>query len=144
MTTTVSVAGNLTRDPELRFTAGGQAVCSFGIAVNRGKDKPGEFFDVTVWEQQGENVSESLEKGDRVIVTGRLSQRSWETDDGSKRSKVEIVAYEVGPSLRWATVTGIERAAKDGDAGSGGVGSGKRQAAAPRQEVTYEYGDEPF
>lgn len=147
MSTSVSVTGNLTRDPELRFTQGGQAVCSFGIAVNRGKDKPGEFFDVTVWEEQAECVAESLTKGDRVMVIGRLSYRTWETDGGDKRSKVEIVAYEVGPSLRWARVTGIEKLQR-GDGGGSidnpvGRGSGQRRGPA-RQEVTYDYGDEPF
>lgn len=142
MSTTVTLAGNLTRDPELRFTPGGQAVCNFGIAINRGKDKPGEFFDVTVWEEQAETVSESLAKGDRVVIVGRLQQRSWETDAGDKRSKVEVVAYEVGPSLRWARVPTIEKLIK-GDTGGApaGRGSGGRPA---RQEVSYDYGDEPF
>lgn len=144
MSTTVTLTGNLTRDPETRFTPGGQAVTNFGIAVNRGKDKPGEFFDITAWEELGENVADSLQKGDRVIVTGRLQQRSWETDAGDKRSKVEVVAYEVGPSLRWATVDGITKQTNSSDSGGGrpvGRSSGR---SSGRQEQTYDYGDEPF
>lgn len=108
---TITVVGNLTRDPELRFTASGIAVANFSVAVNRRWqnkatnewEEQASFFDVTVWEQLAENVAESCTKGARVIVTGRLEQRSWETEQGDKRTKVEIVADEVGPSLRWAT-----------------------------------------
>ena len=103
---TVTVVGNVTRDPELRFTQNGAAVASFGLAWNRktqdGEDQP-SFFDVTCWRQLAENVSESLVKGSRVIVYGRLEQRSWETQDGDRRSKVEIIADDVAPSLKWAT-----------------------------------------
>jgi len=118
MDTHVTIVGNMTRDAELRFTPAGTAVASFGIAVNKRKkdgdqwvDDGAEFFDVTCWKQLAENVAESIEKGTRVVVTGRLQQQSWETDDGQKRSKVQIVADEVGPSLRWATceVTKTER-----------------------------------
>lgn len=112
MTTTVTVAGNITRDPELRFIASGAAVATFGVAVSsRRKDASGNwvdgdtsFFDVTCWRDLAENVAESLTKGVRVVVVGRLQQRTWETKDGDKRSKVEVVADEVGVSLRWATV----------------------------------------
>ena len=107
----VTVVGNVTRDPELRFTASGQATASFGLAVNRvwndrqtnEKKEAVSFFDIVCWREMAENASESLSKGARVLVTGRLEQRSWETPDGDKRSKIEIVADEVGPSLRWAT-----------------------------------------
>src|SRR4029077_11745317 len=99
------------RDPELRFTATGQATTSFGVAVNRRWqnrqtnewEEATSFFDVVCWRELADNVAESLGKGARVIVTGRLEQRSWETQEGDKRSKVEIVADEVAPSLRWAT-----------------------------------------
>ena len=108
---TVTVVGNVTRDPEMRFTAGGAGVASFGVAVSR-RFKKGDaweeqtsFLDVTCWRDLAENVVDALTKGTRVIVTGRLEQRSWESDSGEKRSKVEIVADEVGPSLRWATAT---------------------------------------
>lgn len=119
---TVTVVGNVTRDPELRYTAGGQAVASFGVAVSRRWKRDDEwqeqtsFFDVSCWREQAENVVESIAKGTRVVVTGRLEQRSWQTDSGETRSKVEIVADEVAPSLRWATaqVTRNERRGGDG------------------------------
>lgn len=109
----VILAGNLTRDPELRYTQSGQATCSFGLAINRSwtdnttkeRKEVVSFFDVIVWQDMAENIAESLSKGDRVVVSGRLEQRSWETPEGDKRSKVEVVADEVGPSLRWATAT---------------------------------------
>ena len=108
---TVTVIGNVTRDPELRFTPSGQAIATFGLAVNRRWQNKAtqeweeqvSFFDVKCWSQMAENVAESVPRGTRVIVTGRLEQRSWETDNGEKRSKVEIVADEIAPSLRWAT-----------------------------------------
>ena len=107
----ITIVGNCTRDPELRFTASGQANASFGVAVNRRWqnrqtnewEEAVSFFDVVCWRQLAENVAESITKGSRVIVTGRLDQRSWETQDGDKRSKVEIVADEIGPSLNYAT-----------------------------------------
>jgi single-strand DNA-binding protein len=108
---TATLIGNITRDPELRFTASGQAIASFGIAVNRRWQKNGEwveqtsFFNVSAWGQLGENVAESLGKGTRVVVYGRLEQREYETKEGEKRSVVEIVADDVAPSMRWATVT---------------------------------------
>ena len=107
---TVTIAGNLTRDPELRFLDGGAATAGFGIAVSRrwfDKTKNDwnevtSFFDVVCWRTLADNVAETLKKGDRVIVTGRLEQRSWEKD-GEKRSKVEIVADEVASSLKFAS-----------------------------------------
>ncbi|GIU84662.1 MAG: hypothetical protein KatS3mg008_1437 [Acidimicrobiales bacterium] len=118
---TVTVVGNVTRDPELRYTPSGQAVCTFGVAVNRrwqnkqsgDWEEDTSFFDVTCWAQLAENVVESLQKGTRVLVTGRLDQRSWDTQDGERRSKVEIVAEEVGPSLRFATAK-VERVSTSG------------------------------
>ena len=101
------VIGNLTADPELRFTQSGKPVASLTVAVNRkkGDDEHTSFIDVTAWDSLAENVSESLQKGDRVVVTGRLEQRSWETPEGDRRSKLEVVADEIGPSLRWATAS---------------------------------------
>ena len=120
----VTLVGNITRDPELRFTPSGQATASFGLAVNRRWqnrqtqewEEATSFFDVVCWREQAENASESLTRGSRVIVTGRLEQRSWETPEGDKRSKVEVIADEIGPSLRWATatVTKNERRGPDG------------------------------
>lgn len=115
---TVTLVGNLARDPELRYTTGGRGVCSFGLAVNRrwknNQDEWTEqvsFFNVVCWADLGEHVAESLVKGNRAIVTGRLEQREYETREGAKRSVVELVADAVGPDLRWATavVTRIER-----------------------------------
>src|ERR671929_1062658 len=108
---TVTLVGNITRDPELRFTNTGQATATFGLAVNRSwvdrqsneRRESTSFFDVVCWREMAENVSESLQKGSRVVVTGRLEQRSWETPEGERRSKIEVIADEVGPSLRWAT-----------------------------------------
>jgi single-strand DNA-binding protein len=153
---TVTVVGNITRDPELRFTPSGQAIATFGIAVNRRWqnrqtqewEEAVSFFDVTAWAQLGENVSESLTKGTRVVVTGRLDQRSWETQDGDKRSKIEIVADEVAPSLRWASAQVVrnERRSADGPARSGGGnGGGAGQAPPPAAPpADYNYDEEPF
>jgi single-strand DNA-binding protein len=154
----VHVVGNITRDPELRFTPTGQARATFGLAVNRRWqnrqtqewEEQTSFFNVTCWGDLGDNVSESLSKGARVIVTGRLEQRSWETPEGEKRSVVEIVADEVGPSLRWATaqVTRTERKGP-GEGGFGGGGGGGGQQSRPAQNTApagdnYGYDEEPF
>lgn len=120
---TVTLVGNLTRDPELRFTPAGKAVATLGLAVNRRFQRQGSneweeqtsFFNVVCWEQLGENVAESLHKGDRIIVTGELQQRSWETDGGEKRSTVEVKADEIGPSMRWATASVVKNTRRAGD-----------------------------
>ena len=116
---TITVVGNLTRDPELRYTPTGQAVVKFGIAVNRFyTNRNGErveqtdFFNVNAWRSVAVNVAESLTTGARVLVTGRLQARNWETEDGQKRSTVEIEAEEVAASLRFATVA-ITKARQD-------------------------------
>lgn len=133
---TVTIVGNLTRDPELRFTAGGKGIASFGVAVNRRWQQGGEwqekvsFFNVTAWDTLGENIAASLTKGTRVIVTGRLEQREYETQQGEKRNVVEIVADEIGPSLRWARAE-VERIARDSGGNSGGSsGSGSASGGA--------------
>ncbi|HMJ76650.1 MAG TPA: single-stranded DNA-binding protein [Iamia sp.] len=126
----VTLTGNITRDPELRFTPSGQAVATFGLAVNRRWqnrqtnewEEQVSFFDVKCWAQMAENVSESLGRGTRVVVSGRLEQRSWETDNGDKRSKVEVVADEIAPSLRWATAQVTKNERTDGASGGGGGG----------------------
>ena len=112
----VTVVGNLTDDPELRYTPNGAAVCKFRIAVNRRmpdgaggwKDGEASYFSVNCWRSLAENVAETLTRGTRVVVSGRLQYRAWENQDGEKRSAVEIEADEIGPSLRWATAR-IER-----------------------------------
>lgn len=104
----ITLIGNVTRDPELRHTQGGRVVAGFGLAVNRRYQANGEwqestsFFDIVVWGGLGENTAKTVEKGHRVVVVGRLEQRSWDTDSGERRSKHEVVAEDIGPSLRWA------------------------------------------
>lgn len=102
---TFTVTGNLVHAPELRFGPSGAAVAKFTVAENRKyKDEEStHFFDCVAFGSLAENVSESLEKGARVVVTGKIEQRSWTNDNGDKRSKLEVVADEVGPSLRWAS-----------------------------------------
>jgi single-strand DNA-binding protein len=143
---TITLVGNLTRDPELRFTTGGRGVASFGIAVGRRYQVNGEwqeqtsYFNITAWGQLGENAAATLAKGSRVIVTGRLEQREYTTRDGDKRTAIEVVADELGPSLRWATAQ-VER-----QSGQGG-GGGNRNAnsgAANRGDDPYMGDEEPF
>ncbi|MDE0803915.1 MAG: single-stranded DNA-binding protein [Acidimicrobiales bacterium] len=144
---TVTIIGNVTRDPELRYLNSGTALASFGVAWNnRYKDRNGEqveetsFFDVTCWRDLADNVAESISKGDRVIIYGRLDQRSWETQEGDKRSKVEIQADEVAPSLRWATAQ-VNKIRRDGPSGGGGNAGGP----PPRNEPpAYDDAEEPF
>ena len=125
---TVTITGSLTRDPELRFTQGGRGVATIGVAVNYRFQRNNEwveevsFFNVTAWGSLGENAAASLTKGARVIVTGRLQQRSYETQQGEKRSVVEIVADEIGPSLRWATAQVEKTSRSDASGGQGGQG----------------------
>ncbi len=111
---TVTIVGNLTSDPEMRFTPNGVAMVKISIAVNRRRfnrdtnsweDTEASFFNAVCWRDLAENVSESLRKGNRVVITGRLEQRSWETQEGERRSVVEVQVDEIGPSLRWATAS---------------------------------------
>jgi single-strand DNA-binding protein len=101
----VSFAGNLTDDPEIRSTEAGIARAIFRVAVSGRRDQEPSFFTVIVWRDQAEHAAQSLSKGSRVVVLGRLQQRTWTAEDGSARSTVEVVAEELGPSLRWATAT---------------------------------------
>jgi single-strand DNA-binding protein len=111
MSNTTTVTGNLTREPEIRYTREGVASTLLSLAVNRRWEnretreweESTSFFDVVCWRELAENAALSLAKGMRVMVSGRLEQRTWENDEGERRSKVEIVADEVGPSLRFAT-----------------------------------------
>jgi single-strand DNA-binding protein len=127
MDTFVTVVGNLVDDPELRSSANGNAVANFRVAVTQrvqdgGAWRDGEtsFFRVAAWREQATHLADSLRKGDRVMVLGRLQQRSWETPDGERRSVAEIEADEVGASLKWATAK-VERAAiRDGGVRSPG------------------------
>jgi single-strand DNA-binding protein len=101
----VSFAGNLTDDPELRHTEGGIARATFRVAVSGRREQEPSFFTVIVWRDQAEHATQSLSKGSRVVIVGKLQQRSWTAEDGSARSTVEVLAEELGPSLRWATAT---------------------------------------
>jgi single-strand DNA-binding protein len=146
----ITLVGNITRDPELRFTPSGQPTATFGLAVNRrwqnkqtqDWEEATSFFDVVCWREMAENASESLQKGSRVIVTGRLEQRSWENQEGEKRSKIEVVADEIGPSLRWATAE-VKKNDRRGPSDGGGSGGG----GSPARSVANEppaYDEEPF
>jgi len=163
---TVTIVGNLTRDPEIRYTTGGAAKASFGVAVSRRWqnrqsqewEEQTSFFNVVCWREMAENVAESLGKGSRVMVTGRLEQRSWETENGDKRSVVEIVADEVGPSLRWATAAVNRNERRGGGAGSagggsdfggagtsgGGGGTSSPSGGGGQSEPNDDFGEEPF
>jgi single-strand DNA-binding protein len=133
--TIITVVGNLTADPELRFTPSGAAVANFTVAStprtfdrqsNEWKDGEALFMRCNVWRQAAENVAESLTRGARVVVTGRLKQRSFETREGEKRTVVELEVDEIGPSLRYATakVNKVSRGSGGGDFGGGGGGGG--------------------
>jgi single-strand DNA-binding protein len=131
--TVITVVGNLTNDPELRFTPSGAAVASFTVAstpryldkaTNEWKDGDALFLRCSVWRQAAENVAESLQRGARVIVTGRLKQRSFETKEGEKRTVIEVEVDEVGPSLRYATAKVNKTQRSGGSGGGGGFGGG--------------------
>jgi len=149
---TVTLVGNLTKDPELRYTTGGRGVASFGLAVNRRYMVNNEwqeqvsFFNVVAWADLGENAAASLNKGNRVVVTGRLEQRSYETREGEKRNITEVIADDLGPSLRWAQaqIERISRDSADGGGFSGGGGnSGGGGAAKAAPDPVYGE-EEPF
>jgi single-strand DNA-binding protein len=130
--TTITVIGNLTDDPELRFTPSGAAVAKFRVAstprfmdkaTNEWKDGDPLFLACTVWRQAAEHVAESLQRGARVIVSGRLRQRSYETREGEKRTVIELEVDEIGPSLRYATAK-VQKMARSGGGGGGFGASG--------------------
>ena len=152
--TVITVIGNLTADPELRFTPAGAAVATFTVAstprrfnaqTNQWEDGEALFLRCNIWRQAAENVAESLTKGSRVIVNGRLKQRSYETREGEKRSVIELVVDEIGPSLKYATAkvnrsgrgdnqggapVGAPSGGRGGYGGQGGQGGGYGAAAA--------------
>jgi single-strand DNA-binding protein len=146
--TTITVVGNLTADPELRFTPSGAAVANFTVAStpriydrqsSEWKDGEALFLRCNIWREAAENVAESLTRGSRVIVTGRLKQRSFETREGEKRTVFEVEVDEIGPSLRYATAK-VNKASRSGGGGGGfggggggGGGGGSRPAAAAAQ-----------
>jgi single-strand DNA-binding protein len=124
----VTIVGNVTDDPELRFTPSGLPVATFTVAVNtrirkndQWEDRTDGFFRCSCWRDMAENVAESLTKGTRVMVVGRIQEQRWEDQEGGKRSRVEIQVDEVGPTLRWATVQ-VTKSQRSGGSGSGGGG----------------------
>ena len=144
----ITLVGNLVQNPELRYTAGGSAAMSLSVAYNRTwtnktsgeKEEAVSFFRIQAWGTLAENVAETLQKGDRIIVNGRLEQRTWEDTDGTKKSSVEIVADDIAPSLRYAsaTVTRNERVERSDGA------SAPRAAAKPKAKpaaASYGYDD---
>lgn len=151
---TVTLVGNLTRDPELRFTTGGRGVASFGLAVSRRYQQNGEwqeqtsYFNIVAWGQMGENAAATLTKGMRVLVTGRLEQREYTTREGDKRTAIEINADEIGPSLRWATAQ-VERTPREGGQGGGDFGGSRGGGRGGNNNGGgdfggFDSGEEPF
>jgi single-strand DNA-binding protein len=156
-TNSITISGNITREPEMRYTPSGVSKVTFGVAVNRSWrnqntqewEEQTSFFNVVAWRQLAENAGSTLTKGTRVVVSGRLEQRSWETEQGEKRSIVEVVADDIAPSLRFATaeIHKVERSGPDG-----GGGGGRRPAPAQTPAAGgggggnnyHEYGEEPF
>jgi len=148
----VMLVGNLTDDPELRFTPNGAAVANFRLAVtprvrdgDAWRDGETSFFRVNVWRQQAENVAESLQKGARCVVVGRLRSRTWETPEGEKRSATEVEADEVAPSLKFATAK-VERISRGSGGGGGGDwsgGGGNQGQSSGGQTGGGQFNDEP-
>ena len=146
----ITVVGNVTRDPELKFLNSGQAALKLSIAVNRRWqnrqtqewEERVSYFEVVGYGAMAENAANSLTKGARVIVSGRLEQRSWETENGDKRSIVEINADEIGPSLKWATAVVTRTPRAEGS----NFQSSDRPAVAPRanEPNSYAFDEEPF
>ena len=147
---TITVVGNVTRDPELKFLNSGQAALKLSIAVNRRWqnrqtqewEERVSYFEVVGYGTLAENAANSLTKGARVLVTGRLEQRSWETENGDKRSIVEINADDIAPSLKWATAVVTRTPRAEGS----NFQSSDRPAAAPRtnEPSSYAFDEEPF
>jgi single-strand DNA-binding protein len=157
--TVITIVGNLVDEPTLRFTPAGQPVAKFRIAstpryldktTNEWKDGDGLFLTCNVWRQAAENVAETLQRGMRVIVSGRLRQRSYETKEGEKRTVYEVEVDDVGPSLRNASAK-VTKAVRSGSADGGGKGgnvSGQRYGSAPESDPWASsapggYSDEP-
>ncbi|MCV7224740.1 single-stranded DNA-binding protein [Mycolicibacterium komossense] len=151
--TTITVVGNLTADPELRFTPSGAAVANFTVAStprifdrqsSEWKDGEALFLRCNIWREAAENVAESLTRGSRVIVTGRLKQRSFETREGEKRTVFEVEVEEIGPSLKYATAK-VNRANRSGGGGGGfGGGSGGGGGSRPAAGGSSAPADDPW
>ena len=135
----VVLAGNLTRDPELRFTNDGIPVCSFGLAVNRVRSRSEEvdFFDISAWRELGETIANYKKKGDPILLEGRLQYRTWEAQDGSKRSKVDVVADNI-------QFLGGRSDSDDGDASGGGGGQARRGGGRGGRREEVDINEEDF
>ncbi len=150
--TVITVVGNLTADPELRFTPAGAAVANFTVAstprtfdrqTNEWKDGDALFLRCNIWREAAENVAESLTRGSRVIVSGRLKQRSFETREGEKRTVVELEVDEIGPSLKYATAK-VNKASRSGGGGGGFGGGGGSRAQSSQGGGSSAGGDDPW
>src|SRR5487761_1221105 len=150
--TPITIAGNLVDDPELRYTQTGQAVANFRVAstprfldkaTNEWKDGDSLFLSCSVWRQAAENAAESLQRGMRVIVSGRLRQRSYETKEGEKRTVYEIEVDEVGPSLRNASAK-VTKSQRSGGQGGGGFGGGQGGGGQPGGGQGGRQADDPW
>ena len=146
----ITLVGNLPRDPEIRFTATGRAVASFSMGVGRRYQVNGEWqeqtswFNVTAWGQLGENAAATLVKGSRVVVTGRLEQREYTSREGEKRTAIDVVADDIGPSLRWATATVVRTPKQEGQGGGAANNPPANSGTNPGNEATPFDGEEPF
>jgi single-strand DNA-binding protein len=154
MSNSITVVGNLVEDPELRYTQSGVPMANIRVASSRRyQDRNQEwqedtaFFRGTVWREMAEQVSESLHKGDRVIISGRIEQRDWEDNSGQKRTSLELSIQEIGPSLRWATAQ-VNRVARGGSGsgswGGGGTGGGGQMPAGPVARDDFGPDEAPF
>jgi single-strand DNA-binding protein len=150
----VTITGNATRDPEVKYTPSGSAVATFGVAINRRWqnrstnewEEAVTFIDVVAWDQLAENVQASVQRGTRVTVSGRLDQRTWETQDGEKKSKVEVVADDVAASLKYATAVVTKRERGEGAPAGGGSSraAGNGAGTAVAEAPVYATDEEPF
>ena len=150
---TITVVGNITRDPELKFLNSGQAALRISVAVSRRWqnrqtqewEEKTSFFDVQCYGPMAENAANSLTKGARVVVTGRMEQRTWETENGDKRSAFEIVADEIAPSLKWATAVVTRTPRPEGGASAPArTAASAPRAAAPAPVADSIFDEEPF
>jgi single-strand DNA-binding protein len=150
--TIITIVGNLTDDPELRFTPSGAAVAKFRVASTprtfdreSGQWKDGEplFLQCSVWRQAAENVAESLHRGSRVIVSGRLRQRTYETREGEKRTVIDLEVDEIGPSLRYATAK-VQKMSRSGGGGGFGSGGGNAPSQGPSSGGGGGFADDPW
>ena len=146
----ITLVGNLPRDPEIRFTATGRAVASFSMGVGRRYQVNGEWqeqtswFNVTAWGQLGENAAATLVKGSRVVVTGRLEQREYTSREGEKRTAIDVVADDIGPSLRLATATVVRTPKQEGQGGGAANNRSANSGTNPGTEATPFDCEEPF